>query len=193
MVQKQTIIRFSATLGVALGIGLISLGLLNNILQTKHEAVVEDQVLGKASLPKAQLREASESATVLETVDGDTIKVSISGKDYKVRYIGVDTPETVDPRRPVGCFGKEAHDENEKVVKGKTVILVKDVSETDKFGRLLRYVYLADSGLFVNEYLVREGYAKVATFPPDVRFVDQFLSSQKEARESKRGLWGKCL
>lgn len=135
------------------------------------------------SLPEGQ------EAVVSGVIDGDTIEID-SGQ--KVRYTGIDTPETVDPRRPVGCFGKEASNENKKLVGGKTIILVKDISETDKFGRLLRYVYLKDNGVFVNDYLVRNGFAKVSTYPPDVRFNDQFLQAETEARENSRGLFQAC-
>ncbi|MDO8498321.1 MAG: thermonuclease family protein [bacterium] len=133
-----------------------------------------------------------EEVKVVRVVDGDTVEVE--GRK-KVRYIGIDTPETVDPRRPVACFGKEASEENKKLVEGKTVILEKDISETDKYGRILRYVYLKrENGelLFVNDYLVRQGFAKVVTYPPDVRFSQQFLEAEREARAENRGLWGKC-
>lgn len=133
-----------------------------------------------------------ERETVSKVVDGDTIELQ-SGKT--VRFIGIDTPETVDPRRPVGCFGKEASNETKKLLSGKQVVLQKDVSETDKYKRLLRYVYLPlDDGqtLFVNDYLVREGYAKIYTYPPDVKFNEQFREAEKFARENKKGLWGKC-
>jgi micrococcal nuclease len=132
-----------------------------------------------------------ESARVVRVVDGDTIDVELGGATLRVRYIGVDTPETVDPRRPVGCFGQEASDSNKALVDGMQVELEKDVSETDSFGRLLRYVYVG--GEMVNEVLVREGYAQVSTFPPDVKYVDRFLAAQREAREADRGLWGACV
>lgn len=124
---------------------------------------------------------------VKRVIDGDTIELA-DGR--KVRYIGMDTPETVDPRQPVQCFGKEASEKNKELVEGKQVRLEKDVSETDKYGRLLRYVFIGD--LFVNDYLVRQGYASVATFPPDVKYQEQFLQAQKEARENNRGLWSTC-
>ena len=132
---------------------------------------------------------------VIRVVDGDTIEVEVNAKAEKIRYIGVNTPETVDPRRPVQCFGKEASNENKRLVEGKEVILEKDVSETDKFKRLLRYVYLPlDDGttLFVNDYLVREGFAQVDTFPPDVKYQQRFLEAQKDARYNNMGLWAKC-
>jgi len=128
-------------------------------------------------------------AEVVRVIDGDTIEVSIDGEIYKVRYIGIDTPETVHPEKPVEWMGPEASAANKELVGGKTVYLEKDVSETDKYGRLLRYVFLAD-GTFVNAELVRLGYAQVSTYPPDVKYQDLFLEMQREAREAERGLWG---
>lgn len=133
-----------------------------------------------------------ERVLVIEVVDGDTIKV---WGDKTVRLLGIDTPETVDPRRPVGCFGKQASNETKSLLSGKEVIMQKDVSDTDKYKRLLRYIYLPlDNSqlLFVNDYLVRQGFAKVLTYPPDVKFNDQLRQAETEAKEFKRGLWGKC-
>jgi micrococcal nuclease len=120
---------------------------------------------------------------VIRVIDGDTIEIE---GGQKVRYIGIDTPETVDPRKPVQCFGIEASNKNKELVEGKKVVLEKDVSETDKYGRLLRYIYV--DGLFVNDHLVREGYAYAYTYPPNVKYTDQFLEAQKEAKENNRGL-----
>lgn len=131
-----------------------------------------------------------QQATVSRVVDGDTIEVKLDGKAYKLRYIGVDTPETVDPNRPVGCFGPEASKRNKELILGKTVELEKDVSETDAFGRLLRYVWL--DGEMVNARLVRDGYAQVSTYPPDVKYQQLFLQLQREAREAGAGLWSGC-
>ncbi len=132
-------------------------------------------------------------ATVLRVVDGDTIEVEIEGETYKVRYIGIDTPETVDPRRPVGCFGEEASAANKALVEGLIVGLEGDVSDTDRFGRLLRYVWLNDSEM-VNAILVREGYAQSSAYPPDVRHQELFDGLEAAAREAGRGLWGPvCL
>lgn len=144
------------------------------------------------STSSAVLGAVVRQARVVEAVDGDTIKLD-SGET--VRYIGIDTPETVDPRRPVGCFGKEASAENKRLVEGKTVYLVKDISETDKYSRLLRYIYLKledGSFLFVNDYLVRQGFAKASTYPPDVKYTPQFLEAERLAREKNLGLWQKC-
>ena len=134
---------------------------------------------------------ALEQALVVRVVDGDTIDVLLGGDEQRVRYIGIDTPETVDPRRPVGCFGKEASARNRELVEGKTVGLEKDVSETDRFGRLLRYAWLGDQ--MVNARLVEEGYATASTYPPDVRHAQLFSALQAEARGEGRGLWGACV
>lgn len=152
------------------------------------------QVLGSES-EEDFLGDIYQEARVTKVVDGDTIEVEINGQRYKLRYIGVNTPETVDPRKPVECFGREASDENKRVVFGKTVFLEKDISETDKFGRLLRYVYLKlddDSLLFINDYLVRQGYAYASDYPPDVKYTEKFQEAQKQAEENQRGLWASC-
>lgn len=127
-------------------------------------------------------------ALVTRVVDGDTIDVLIDGEEFRVRYIGIDTPETVDPRRPVGCFGVEASQRNHDLVEGMTVGLEKDVSETDRFGRLLRYVWVGNE--MVNAALVAEGYATASAFPPDVEYSERFVELQREAREAGLGLWG---
>jgi len=130
---------------------------------------------------------AGEVARVVEVVDGDTIKVEMNGRIYTVRYIGIDTPELHHPHKPVEYYAREAYEKNRELVEGKTVILEKDVSETDRYGRLLRYVYV--DGIFVNAYLVEQGYARAVTFPPDVKYAELFLQLEREAREAGRGLW----
>lgn len=122
---------------------------------------------------------------VVRVIDGDTILLSTG---EKVRFIGVDTPETVDPRKPVEYLGKEATEYNRKLVGSNKVRLEFDVQERDKYGRLLAYVYLPD-GTFVNAELVKNGYARVATYPPNVKHQDLFLKLEREARENNRGLW----
>jgi micrococcal nuclease len=135
---------------------------------------------------------ATETATVLRVVDGDTIVVDRGQGRERVRYIGIDTPESVRPDHPVEWMGVEAAAANEALVAGRDVVLERDVSDTDRFGRLLRYVWLAEDGswLLVNEALVAEGYAQVTTFPPDVKYADRFLDAQARARERGVGLWG---
>ena len=130
-------------------------------------------------------------ANVVRVIDGDTIAVVMDGVEYRVRYIGINTPETVDPRKPVECYGREASQRNRELVEGQTVELEKDVSETDSFGRLLRYVWL--NGDMVNAILVREGYALASTYPPDVKYQELFLEFEREAREAGRGLWAGCF
>lgn len=130
-----------------------------------------------------------QAAKAVRVIDGDTIEVEIEGQRYRVRYIGIDTPEATDSTSALGWMGREAIAANQRLVEGKAIYLEKDVSETDRYGRLLRYVYLLD-GTFVNAVLVRLGYAQVSTYPPDVRYQDLFLKMQDEAVEAEVGLWG---
>ena len=122
---------------------------------------------------------------VTRVIDGDTIEL-LGGE--RVRFLGIDTPETVKPNTPVQCFGKEASAYTKALLEGKTVTLTRDVEDRDKYGRLLRYVYL--DGLFVNEALVRDGYARVYTYPPNVNHAQEFVAAERIARSEKRGLWG---
>ncbi len=127
-------------------------------------------------------------ATITRVIDGDTVELSTG---QRVRYIGVDTPETLDPRKGVQCFGKEASAYNKSIVLNQKVRLAKDVSDMDRYHRLLRYVYLED-GTLLNLKLVEEGYAKAATFPPDVKYSKVFVAAEAAAREAGKGLWAKC-
>lgn len=142
---------------------------------------------------RSEVAGASESAVLVRrVVDGDTIELETG---QTVRYIGVDTPETKDPRRGVQCFGKEAAVRNRELVEGKKVRLEKDVSETDKYGRLLRYVYVQASGsaeILVNDLLVKEGFAQASSYPPDIAKQSLFDASENEARNANRGLWNSC-
>src|SRR3954452_2518095 len=131
-------------------------------------------------------------ATVTRVVDGDTVHVAIGGADETVRYIGIDTPESVQPNTPVQCFAHGASTANERLVDGRRVRIVYDVERRDRYGRLLAYVYRADDGAFVNEALVREGYARTLTIPPNVRFASRFATLARQAREARRGLWRAC-
>jgi micrococcal nuclease len=132
------------------------------------------------------------AAQVVRVIDGDTIVVSIGGLNQTVRYIGVDTPETVHPTRPVECYGPEASIRNKALVEGQTVYLERDITETDRFGRLLRYIWLAN-GTLVNLELVAGGYAEVNTFPPDDKYETDYLIAQREAVELGLGMWGACF
>jgi micrococcal nuclease len=126
----------------------------------------------------------SETAEVVKVVDGDTLHVLIDGERYKLRLIGIDTPEDT---KEVEFFGPEATARAEEIFEDKTVTLYKDVSETDQYGRLLRYVVV--DGMFANYQMIAEGYAEAVTFPPDVACADVFNSVEREAREQGLGLW----
>jgi len=135
-----------------------------------------------------------EIAKVSRVIDGDTIEIE---NGERVRYLGIDTPETVDPRKPVQCFGVEASKKNKELVDGKTVRLEKDITDKDKYGRLLRYIYVdpsASSGqaIFVNLELVKQGFAFSYTYPPDIKYQAEILAAEREAREAGRGLWKAC-
>jgi micrococcal nuclease len=120
-------------------------------------------------------------------IDGDTIIVNIEGKKEKVRLIGVDTPETKHPKKPVQRFGKEAYLFTKKMVEGKEVRLEYDWQKRDKYGRLLAYVYLMD-GTFLNAEIIKQGYGFAYTKYP-FKYLDEFRRYEREARENGRGLW----
>jgi micrococcal nuclease len=143
---------------------------------------------GGRGAPAAGTRKAD----VVRVVDGDTIAVLVDGRREKVRYIGIDTPETHHPTKPVQCYGREASAFNARLVGGERVRLVRDVEERDRFGRLLAYVYRVRDGLFVNAELARAGYARTLTIAPDVRYAARFAALARAAREAGRGLWSAC-
>jgi micrococcal nuclease len=133
---------------------------------------------------------AGDVVSVTRIVDGDTIAVS-SGDT--VRLIGIDTPETRHPSQPVECFGAQATQHaTELVGPGTSVRLVYDVERTDRYGRTLAYVYRVADDLFVNLQMVRDGFAVMATYPPNVAHVEAFRAAEQEARSANRGLWGAC-
>lgn len=127
-------------------------------------------------------------AKVVRAIDGDTVEVKIGDKLEKVRLIGIDTPETVHPEIGEEPYGKEASKFTANNLEGRDVELELDVQERDKYGRLLAYVWIGTE-LF-NETLIKEGYAQVSTFPPNVKYANRFVAAEKEARENKKGLWG---
>lgn len=144
------------------------------------------------AIPSIDAPFSQEIFKVTRVIDGDTIVIE---NGQKVRYIGVDAPEIHNPRIGQQCFGDEAASKNKELVLGKLVRLTKDVSETDKYKRLLRYVYVVANGsadLFVNSELVKEGYTSVATFPPDVAHSAEFVALEKQAREAGVGFWSFC-
>ena len=155
-------------------------------------AVAVGAVLGSGALPGPGAGEEAGTARVVRVVDGDTIAVRLDGRQERVRYIGVDTPETKKPGSPVECYGKRVSAENERLVEGERVRLVADAEARDRYGRMLAYVYRVDDGRFVNAELVRGGFAQPLTIPPNVAHAGEFAALARAARRQGRGLWGAC-
>ena len=137
---------------------------------------------------------------LIRVVDGDTIVVRKDGKQIKVRLIGLDTPEVVDPRKPVQCFGQEASDEAHKILDGQSVRLETDPSQDlhDKYGRLLAYVYVpantTPDGILVNKYMIEQGFGHEYTYNLPYKYQREFKAAESAARSAGRGLWapGAC-
>jgi micrococcal nuclease len=125
-------------------------------------------------------------------VDGDTVRVSIGGRIERVRYIGIDTPESHRPGTPVQCFAIRATEFNRDLIGGQAVSLRTDAELRDRYGRLLAYVFRRRDGLFVNLELVRRGFATILTIPPNVAHADEFLQAERAARRADAGLWHVC-
>jgi micrococcal nuclease len=135
---------------------------------------------------------ASGEPTVVEVIDGDTIVVRIGSTTETVRLLGIDTPETKHPTKPVECFGREASAHTSALLpRGTAVVLERDNEERDTFGRLLAHVHRSD-GLFVNRELVAQGYAAALVIPPNTAFSSEFRAAERHAREAGLGLWGIC-
>ncbi len=149
--------------------------------ETPAQIPITGNIIGADCIPNTQ----GINASVVGVIDGDTIDVKIDNQTYRVRYIGMDTPEDTTTKEP---FGAQATEQNRLLVEGKTVVLYKDVSETDKYDRLLRFVIADD--VFVNFELVRLGSAEVTTYPPDVSCQENYLEAQREAQGALVGLWG---
>jgi micrococcal nuclease len=133
------------------------------------------------------------NATVVSVVDGDTIVARVNGSKERLRLIGIDTPETKKPNTPVQCFGPEASKFTARLLPpGTPLHLERDVEARDKYDRLLAYVYRADDGQFVNLHIVRQGYARLLTFPPNVAHVDGFVAAARAAERDDIGLWAGC-
>lgn len=128
-------------------------------------------------------------ATVVKVVDGDTLSVSINGEKHTIRIIGIDTPETVDPRKPIQCFGVAASNRAKELLSSQTINLETDPTQgtTDKYGRLLRFVWLngQDYGLET----IRQGYAHEYTYDVPYKYQTEYKKAQKDAMTAKRGLW----
>ncbi len=133
------------------------------------------------------------NATVTRVVDGDTVQVQIGSVSESVRLIGVDTPETVDERKPVQCFGPEASARTRELLPAGTAVrLERDAEARDHYGRLLAYVFRASDGLFVNLALVRDGFATALIIEPNATFAAQLRDAEGTARAARLGLWGAC-
>jgi micrococcal nuclease len=177
---------------------LIFLTVISLINQLTNQLTQKKTVYSK-NLPQSKITSSTKTASaeaflVTKVIDGDTIVLE---NGEKVRYLGINTPELHHPKKEVECFAYQSYEKNKELVLGKKVFLQKDISEKDKYGRLLRYVFLdekmsTDEGSFVNLYLVKNGFAYAATFPPDVKYANLFLTAQKEARQKNLGLWQKC-
>jgi micrococcal nuclease len=152
------------------------------------------QTIEASSIPLSAFGPTTETtkADVVRIVDGDTIVVAYGGKQYKVRYIGMDTPETKDPNTAVQWMGPQATVANAALLDGGTVYLEKDVSEVDRFDRLLRYVWTTDGAAWtlVNLELVRQGVAAAKSYPPDTRYDAIYFDAQTIAKDASLGLWG---
>lgn len=188
LTRKKILLIF---LGVAFFVLLFLSG--ENDYQSKKtlEESVSEKIAITLKLTPSAILEKKVSLTplqklykVVEVIDGDTIVLE---NGEKVRYIGIDTSELNTERGDPECFALEAKKANERLVLGKKVKLEKDVSERDKYGRLLRYVYVDD--IFVNEYLVKQGYARAVSFPPDIKYQEKLLQAERQAREKNKGLW----
>lgn len=179
----------------------------NSVVSTVEKPKVEENK--EEAKEKAEEKESTvnnddtsifETAKVVSITDGDTIVVDINGKTEKLRFIGIDTPEIHHPNKPVQHFGKEASDYTTKQLTNKTIYLQKDVSERDKYGRLLRYVWLVKPSKnepskeevienCFNAELVKNGYAHAYTYPPDIKYNEIFKELEAKAREKHIGLW----
>lgn len=168
----------------------ISLFSLSFAYITEEFPQLKDTMLGAFLVSKEDVKGETTLAVITRIIDGDTLVVSLGSKEEKVRLIGVNTPETVDPRREVECFGKEAKEYLVKLLFGKNVRLEADASqqERDRYGRLLRYVFLED-GLFINQVLIQSGYAYEYTYDLPYQYQSEFKKAETDARRRGLGLW----
>ena len=185
---------------------LIAVILISTIFSDGSAKLVVESTSATSSVAAVETTEvvqpAADTYPVTKVVDGDTLTVEMNGKSVKIRLIGLDTPETVDPRKPVQCFGKEASERARQMLSGQNVRVEKDASqgEYDKYGRLLAYVYLPDlpapasaggqaGGTLFNKYMIASGYAHEYTYNLPYKFQKEFKAAEVQAREMKKGLW----
>lgn len=180
-----------------------TMGVFNPPLPTKKDAKQEPVVITNPKPPEtslsaqAEVKAASTEAKLItgpypvaKVIDGDTVSVDINGKQEVIRVIGLDSPETVDPRKPVQCFGKEASDKAKQILVGKKVSLEPDPpqGDKDKYNRLLRYLFL-ENGTNFSQLMISEGYAHEYTYNLPYKYQLEFKAAEKLARENKKGLW----
>ena len=174
--QSAGVIALIGLLGAVLFVGSLSLFVL--ILNT----VARNSATPYAAEP-----------TVIETIDGDTIDVRIGYKRQRIRLLGIDTPETKDPRKPVQCFGREASERTDELLPPGTIVrLEQDIEKHDAYNRLLAYVWRASDGLFVNLDLIAGGYADILSIPPNTAHADAFRAAMTAAKATPVGLWATC-
>jgi micrococcal nuclease len=165
----------------------------SDAIDNKNEVVNVDTSTAKASEVSVSTQQKSDQSplySVVSVVDGDTVKLSIDGTTQTIRLIGLDTPETVDPRKPVQCFGKEASNKAKELLTGRSVRLEVDASQgtLDKYGRTLGYIF-RDDGLFYNKHMIEQGFAHEYTYNIPYKYQSEFKAAEKSARENQRGLW----
>jgi len=173
------IIKCVAVGGVLLGLLLAGINQFPESKHSKNTTIVHNS---------HQQSNKSELFNVIRIVDGDTIVVKVGSNNERVRFIGIDTSESVRPGTPVEKYAKEAKAFTTKRLEGKNVRLEFDVQKRDTYARLLAYVYLED-GRMINKILTEEGYAQVMTVPPNVKYQQDFIRLERIARENKKGLW----
>lgn len=149
--------------------------------EKNNEAKMESQQVADESANSSETPKPKNLTRITRVIDGDTIELE-DGK--RLRLIGIDTPENGD------CYFQEATDKAKELLEGQEVILEKDVSETDRYGRLLRYIWKGE--VLINEQLVKEGYASSYSYPPDIKYQDRIIVAQKEAKNGNKGLWTAC-
>lgn len=132
-------------------------------------------------------------ATVIEVIDGDTVDLSIAGRFQRVRLIGIDTPETKHPNKPVQCYGHEATAFTESLLTRDTAVRIeRDTEARDTYDRLLVYLYRNSDDMFINLELVLQGFAHVLTIEPNIAYMDKFVAASRDAYSNNRGLWQAC-
>ncbi|MEK9177919.1 MAG: thermonuclease family protein [Patescibacteria group bacterium] len=184
---KRLIILF-LVVSITVVIGYLSAGLdftSSPEIVTKQQATV--------SLAMAANIDSSKLYKVMDVIDGDTFKVKIDGKEITVRMLGINTPEVLDPRKSVECFGPEASAETKLLLNNREVKLALNPGreKTDIYNRLLAYAY-RDDGLFINELLIQEGFAREYTVGKPYQYQSEFRNIEKEAKMAGKGLWSKC-